>query len=107
MIFPFAALVGIGVRAHGNVVAGPATRREFGSETFDGVDLDHDAPLEVLADVETEVLVGWPGKAIGAGVTATAIDVNRIAERHPGCPWHLVDDRPGVDMEELHAPKLA
>ena len=46
-----ALLVGIGVRAHRDVVAAPARPRELGGEPLDGVDLDDDAPLEVLAAV--------------------------------------------------------
>ena len=57
LVAALALLVGIGVRPHRDVVAAPARARELGREPLDGVDLDDDAPLEVVAAVEAEVLV--------------------------------------------------
>ena len=86
----------------------PAQRRagQLGPQPLDGVDLDDDPPLEILAQVETEIFVGRPSEAIGAGVAAAPVDVDRVAERHARRRRHLVDDRPGVDVQELHAPEL-
>ena len=48
-----------------------------------------------------------PDLAVGAGVTAAAIGVDGVPERHAGRGRHRVDDPLGVDVEELHPPELA
>ena len=100
-------LVGIGVRAHRDVLAAPARPCELGREPLHGVDLDHDAPLEVLQPVQPEVLVGRPGEAVRAGVATAAIRVDRVAERHARRARHLADDRARADVQVLDLAQLA
>src|SRR5580704_12380483 len=40
-------------------------------------------------------------------MTATPVGVERVAERHAAGRGDRVDDRPGVDVEELHPAELA
>ena len=102
-----ALLVGVGVRAHRDVLAVPARPRQLGREPLDGVDLDDDAPLEVLAAVEAEVLVRRPREAVRAGVATAAVRVDRVAERHARRPRHLADDRARADVQVLDLAQLA
>ena len=102
-----ALLVGVGVRAHGDVLAAPARARELGGEALDGVDLDDDAPLEVVAPVEPEVLVRRAGEAVRAGMAAAAIRIDRVAERHARGPRHLADDRARAHVQVLDLAQLA
>ena len=106
-VLALAPLVGVGVGAHGDVVARPPPGRQLGPQPLDGVDLDHDLALEVLAHAEVEVLVGGPGEAVGAGVGAAPVGVDGEAERQVGRGRDLVDDPAGVDVEELQPPELA
>ena len=94
-------LVGVGVRAHGDELAAPARARQLGAQPLDGVDLDHDAALEVAARVEAEVLVGRPGEAVGAGVRAAAVGVDRVAERQRRRLGHRADDAPRAHVQVL------
>ena len=97
----------VGVRAHGDVVAGPARRHQLGPHPLDRVHLDDDAPLEVASGVHVEVLVRRTGEAVRAGVAASPVRVDRVAERDGRALGHLVDDAAGVDVQELHAAELA
>ena len=81
-VLALAPLVRVGVGAHGDVVAratapGASSARSRSTR----VDLHHDPLVEVVADVEAEVLVGRPGEAVGAGVAAAPVGVDREAER--------------------------
>ena len=83
VVFPLGLLVGIGVRSHRDVVALPPWRTQLAAEPFDGVQLHDDLVLEVLADTEPEIAVRWSRKTVRAGVTTSAIGVDRVLERHP------------------------
>ena len=107
VIAALGTLVGVGVGAHGDVVATPVRRAQLGAHAVHGVHLHHQLAVEVLADVEPQVLVRRSGEAVRTGVTAPAVGVDGEAERHLRCGRHLVDDTPRVDVEELEAPILA
>ena len=83
-VAPLHRLVRVGVGAHRDLLARPARRAQLGAQPLDRVDLDHDAPVEVLADVEAQVLVGRAGEAVDARVAAAAVRVDRPAEGHAG-----------------------
>ena len=57
---------------------------EFPPQDLGRVDLDDDAPLEVGAGAEAQVLVRRPGVAVGARVLAAAVRVEAPAVRNVG-----------------------
>ena len=57
--------------------------RSSAGEPLDGIDLDDDLALEVLAYREPEIRVRRPCKAVRARVAASPVRVDRVAERHP------------------------
>ena len=107
MVFALGLLIRVGVGAHRDVVPLPPSRRELRLEPLDGVHLDDDAAVEVLAHTETEVLVSRASEAIGARVAATSVRVDREAKRDPAHLRHPIHHRACVDVEELHAAELA
>ncbi len=98
-----AALVRVRVGPHGDRITRPTACSELHAQALNRVDLDDDPPLEVLSSVQAEIGVGRPGEAVGARVAAASVHVDRVPKRHAGRRRHLVDDRAGVHMEELHA----
>src|SRR5581483_12086687 len=81
--------------------------RHLRPDPLDGVDLHHDAPFEVVAGVEVELLVRGTGETKAACMAATPVGVDRPAERDPGLRGYSVDHPLGSDLEELEAPELA
>ena len=100
-------LVGVGVGAHRDRLAGPGGIGQLALQPLDGVHLDHDPALEVLPRVQAEVLVRGPREAVGAGVTASTVGVDRVAEGHPRSGRQRVDDPPCVDRHVLDAGQVA
>ena len=100
-------LVGIGVRAHRDVLAAPARPCELGGQPLDRVDLDDDPPLEVLQAVQPEVFVRRPCEAVRAGVATAAVRIDRVAEGHARRPRHLADDRARAHVQVLDLAQLA
>jgi hypothetical protein len=100
-------LVGVGVGAHRNRLAGPGGIGQLAFQPLDGVHLDHDPALEVLPRVQPQVLVRGPREAVGAGVTAAAVGVDRVAEGHPRPRRQSVDDPPRVHRHVLDAGQVA
>ena len=107
VVLALGVLVGVGVGAHGDVVAGPGPGAQLGPHPLHRVHLDHDPALEVLAGPQAQVVVGGPGEAVGAGVAAAAVGVDGVAEGHSAGLGHPVDHRAGLDVEELHPGVLA
>ena len=102
-----ARLVRVGVRAERDRVTRPLRVGELGAEAFDGVDLDDDALLEVLAAVEPEVLVGGACEAVRARVAAAAIRVDREPERHASALGNTADDALRAHVEVLDRREIS
>jgi hypothetical protein len=90
-----------------DVRSAPLRRPQLPAYALDRVDLDHDAPVEILSDTQPEIFVGRPGEAVRAGVGAAAVRVDRVAERHTAGLGDVVDHPSGVDMKELQPAVLA
>ena len=103
VVLPLRPLIRVGVRPHGDDVPGPPGGADLGADALDGVDLDHERPLEVLAYPESQVLVGGTGEAVRAGVTATPVGVDGVPKGDGRRLRHGGDDALGPDMEELEA----
>src|SRR5690606_662248 len=99
-------LIGVGVRPHGDEIAGPPPGVELPAEPGHRVHLHHDAALEVAVGVEPQVGVRRAGEAVGAGVAAPPVGVDRVAEPERRAS-DLVDDPVGADVQELDAAELA
>jgi hypothetical protein len=106
VVAPLGALIGVGVGAHGDVLTVPARWAELGAHPLHGVHLHHQFSLEVLADAESEVLVGGTGETVDARVAAPPVGVDGEPERHVWRSGHLVDHATGVDVEELETAVL-
>ena len=104
LVLALGRLVGVGVGPHGDRVPGPPTGSRLVAYHLRRVDLHHDLGVEVLADVQAEVVVAGPGEAVGAGVAASPVGVDGVAEgKHPRVR-DPVDDGVRLHMEELEAP---
>jgi hypothetical protein len=87
----FGPLIGVGVRAQGDMVTRPLRAYQFGGEDFGDIDLDDDLAIEVGPGVEIEVAVGVPCEAVHAGVRAAAVGVDRPGKRHRTGPRDAVE----------------
>ncbi|MGH9111685.1 MAG: hypothetical protein ACRDZN_05215, partial [Acidimicrobiales bacterium] len=83
-VLALGTLVGVGVGAHGDELAGPSPRVEVVAQGRHGVDLDHDLPLEVAIGVEVEVRVGRPGEAVNTRMAAAPIRVDGVSKAERG-----------------------
>jgi hypothetical protein len=98
-------LVGVGVRPQRDQVPLPARPRQLGPQQLGDVDLDHDLPLEVPPRIEVEVGVGAASEAEHAGMSATSIGVDRVAEA-VAAAGHVVERRAGADLVEVDPHRL-
>src|SRR4029450_7514468 len=74
-------LVRVGVGAHRDALALPALRRELAPEYLGSVDLDDDLRFEVATGIHVEEGVGRTSEAVGTGMTASPIRIDRPVER--------------------------
>ena len=104
VVLALGVLVGVGVGAHGDVVAAPLGGAQFGPQSLDRVDLDHD-----LAARNPRPMLSPRYSCVGRAKQYThawlhpRYAVDRVPEGHLARRRHRVDDRTGVDVEELHA----
>src|SRR5690606_27806143 len=87
----FRALVRIGVRAEGDGVLAPAGLGDLFRENLRDVDFHDDLVVEVVAGVEVEVGMCRTGEAVCTSMTASAVRVDRPAERHLRLPRYFVE----------------
>jgi hypothetical protein len=82
------------------VLALPRRPPELLANQLRRVDLDDDLVVEIPVRVEVEKAVSRPGKTKFAGMTASAVRVNGVAERHARALGHAVDRRLRADLVE-------
>jgi len=101
----FGSLVWIGGGAHCDVLAFPAPRAKLRSQQLGRVDLDHYLGFEVPAGVHVHIRVRYARKAVSARMRAASVGIDRPVEREVG-PGDVIDDRLGLDLDELDAPEV-
>ena len=94
-LVPLDALVGVGDPRHHHRVPAPAGPRQLGLEQRCQAALDQNDALKVAAGAEPQGLVGLAGVAVGAGVGAAPVGVEREPVAQVGA-LVLADGRAGV-----------
>lgn len=115
LVAALGTLVRIGVRAERDGLVLPAALAQLLLEHVHDVDLHDDLRVEVGSSVEVEVLMGAASETVKAGMTASAVRVDRPREGHArsarnmvqrGLRQHLVERHPR-EIGGRHRPQHA